>query len=323
MRSLRYLCLLLCLLLPLASTAQNSNKTTADAVKEILSGKRAPLSYKLKELTSEWASMRVGQALNMQDYMQMVSAMFSSGGVYYTRGEILHVGDIQYLVAYTPPSTKPDMAALMAAQRPDPAMFKPTKLTPDTVLTLSLINTVSLSSLSEIHPFDLDAELKRNAEEVNPPKDTKATTTSSNNNLKQLGLAVMMYLQDYDEVFPPLKTPETFRPLLMPYIKNNAVFFIPNTEPKVGYVANASLSYHTQADIAKPAETVMFYEPMMNPEEKGRNVAFADGHAKLVGEEEFQRLLKQSQMKILTRKAEPPPKPQPKPTRKRSKPHKG
>lgn len=313
MRLFRFLCLAFLLGIPLVSQGQDSPKSTADAIKELFSGKSAPLSYKLKELTPDWSSMRVGQASNMQDYTQMLSSMFSGGGVYYTRGEILKVGDIKYLVAYAPPTNKVDMAAMMNP-RPDPAMFKPAKLTPDTVLTLALINASSLTSLSEIRPFDLQEEVRRNNDEATqtPKADETTTRPTSVSNLKQLSLALLMYTQDYDEVLPPVKSPEKFRPLLQPYVKNESLFFVPNTEPKQAYLSNVSLSYHTQGEINNPAETVLFYEPQVATDGT-RAIAFADGHVKRKPEAEFQLLLKASQMKMLNAKTEPPQKPKPKP----------
>lgn len=317
MRLLRCFCLLALLGISVASQAQSGSESASNAIKSLLSGKSAPLSYKLKDLGHEWSSMKIGQTSNQQDYMQMVSSLFSGGGVFYTRGEIVKVGEAGYLVAYSAPSKKMDMAAMMAANRPDANMFKPEKLTADTTLTLSLLNAATLSNLNEIHPFDLDEELKRNEAEVNPPKvvDEKASRITSMSNLKQAALGAMMYIQDYDEVIPPLKSPEKFRSLLQPYVKNEEIFFVPGSEPKQPYLANASLSYHPLRDIANPAETVLFYAP--KPDAQGLRVtAFADGHVKATPEADFQRLLKQSQLKLVS--PAPPDKPKPKPPKKPS-----
>lgn len=77
----------------------------------------------------------------------------------------------------------------------------------------------------------------------------KATCTS---NLKQLGLALNMYLQDYDETFPVANFSDTltgFPPMLhrdaagrpinfadvvQPYVKNRGVFFCPTMRAQAG-----------------------------------------------------------------------------------------
>lgn len=131
--------------------------------------------------------------------------------------------------------------------------------------------------------------------------------------LKQLGLALQMYAQDYDEVLPPMKSPAAVKKVLYPYVrKNDAVFLDPRTtEP---YQPNASLSgkriawvtlsvrrsghrrptqIKLPADITRPGEMVAFYE--LTPAADGtRNVLFVDGHVKRYPEVEWQRLKRSS-----------------------------
>jgi len=105
----------------------------------------------------------------------------------------------------------------------------------------------------------------------------KARQTSCLSNMKQIGLGLLMYTQDYDEQFPradytlPTGTPSPVNPAatggfalrinhykwpawVMPYIKNNQVFFCPsrkrddvawNTNGEIkgnGYALNLSIS---------------------------------------------------------------------------------
>jgi len=59
----------------------------------------------------------------------------------------------------------------------------------------------------------------------------KARQTSCLNNLKQLGLAVLMYVQDYDERFPgSIVTPARWYGAIVPYIKNTQIFLCPSAE---------------------------------------------------------------------------------------------
>src|SRR5213596_1298043 len=72
----------------------------------------------------------------------------------------------------------------------------------------------------------------------------KARQTSCLNNVKQIGTGYMMYLQDYDETFPPHVTertapagtpdtavdryPYSYRSKLAPYTKNYGIFKCPS-----------------------------------------------------------------------------------------------
>src|SRR5438876_2605573 len=66
----------------------------------------------------------------------------------------------------------------------------------------------------------------------------KARQASCLSNAKQLGTALMLYLQDYDEVFPHsvswqryspgLDRDTTFADWLLPYVKNKAVWICPS-----------------------------------------------------------------------------------------------
>jgi prepilin-type N-terminal cleavage/methylation domain-containing protein/prepilin-type processing-associated H-X9-DG protein len=72
----------------------------------------------------------------------------------------------------------------------------------------------------------------------------KARQTACLSNVKQLGLAYMMYLSDYDEVFPPhvtertatpgtpdtaeARAPFSYKTKLAPYVKNDQVFKCPS-----------------------------------------------------------------------------------------------
>ncbi|NCO34344.1 MAG: hypothetical protein AUJ92_17170 [Armatimonadetes bacterium CG2_30_59_28] len=58
----------------------------------------------------------------------------------------------------------------------------------------------------------------------------KARTASCQSNLKQIGLAQVMYSQDYDEtIMPNGLTPYYWSDLLQPYIRNRQVFDCPSS----------------------------------------------------------------------------------------------
>lgn len=106
----------------------------------------------------------------------------------------------------------------------------------------------------------------------------KARQTNCLNNVKQLALATMMYVQDYDEMFFPRYQPITVYPppanaiywielpgkptLLEPYTKNSQINVCPSQTGRIGYGYNAYLigGNIALADLKKPAETLCFVD---------------------------------------------------------------
>jgi hypothetical protein len=85
-------------------------------------------------------------------------------------------------------------------------------------------------------------------------------------NAKQIGLALLMYVQDYDETFPP--NTGDIQAVLMPYIKNQEIFNLPGTS--FFYLMNAN----SLSGIDRPSETMTGY--IQTP--YGRAIIWADGH---------------------------------------------
>jgi hypothetical protein len=67
--------------------------------------------------------------------------------------------------------------------------------------------------------------------------------------LNQLGQALMMYAQDYDEVLPPMQDAKKFQQLLAPYLKNRA--FLTNPYSGKPFAPNARLSGKALNEIYK------------------------------------------------------------------------
>ena len=123
----------------------------------------------------------------------------------------------------------------------------------------------------------------------------RADASTCLSNLKQLGLAMMMYASDYDERFPPA---ESWSDALMPYIKNSAVFACPTDEGhEHSYAYNQALSGKSLAEVQRPAETVLLFEsdageksaadagsswPATPRHDGMTGVAYSDGHCKMM-----------------------------------------
>ena len=97
-------------------------------------------------------------------------------------------------------------------------------------------------------------------------------------NVKQVNLSLMMYIQDYDQTYPPMNSASQFQTLLQPYTRNPQIFYCPIT--RFPYTPNASLSYVNAATLASPATTITLNDAKPHPD--GRSTyGYADGHARL------------------------------------------
>lgn len=90
-------------------------------------------------------------------------------------------------------------------------------------------------------------------------------------NARQIGLALSMYAQDYDETYPPADGNAT--QVLHPYVKNDEVFDTPGTDAP-GFVY--TYTGGPIKTITNPSTQELGYLPGPG----GRAVIFADGHAK-------------------------------------------
>lgn len=125
----------------------------------------------------------------------------------------------------------------------------------------------------------------------NAKKAAKKTVCLSN--IKQLAIAVLMYLTDHNDVFT--MNPAKLKATLIPYTKNDRLWFCPDgSRTVVSYSLNPSLLKKSVLQIKDPANTVLLYEGS-----KGRldfrhagyaAVAFADGHAKMINAEAAMKL---------------------------------
>src|SRR5687767_14216343 len=85
----------------------------------------------------------------------------------------------------------------------------------------------------------------------------QASETTCRTNLRQLATGMMMYVQDYDEVFPPAGKWST---VLQPYTKNRGLLKCPADTSAHSYAMNSNLSGASMAGVKKPAETVLLFE---------------------------------------------------------------
>jgi len=111
----------------------------------------------------------------------------------------------------------------------------------------------------------------------------KAQATACLANVKQLGVALMMYTTDYEERLPDA---DSWEEAVAPYIMNAEILACPVTGQR--YIFNEALSGVDLKDLDNPQETPMLWEPalhaegLVGPHGGQFNVCYADGHAKMV-----------------------------------------
>jgi len=133
----------------------------------------------------------------------------------------------------------------------------------------------------------------------------KARQAACMSNLKQIGLAARLYAEDHDQKLPSAAWPGE----LQPYLKNAALYTCPSrADLPVAYAMNEKVVGVSQGDLARPAETIMFFEgnaggekpvggPDLVPDDgihnHGINACFADGHCKWLPVDQAKQILGQ------------------------------
>lgn len=112
----------------------------------------------------------------------------------------------------------------------------------------------------------------------------KARQSSCMSNIKQLALATLMYVQDYEGVLPPA---DRWSEVIQRYAKNPQLLICPTSDSKeIGYAMVGRWSGMPLKSIPNPDQTVLLYEvehgqPIYR-HNGGMNVAYADSHTKWI-----------------------------------------
>jgi prepilin-type processing-associated H-X9-DG protein len=128
----------------------------------------------------------------------------------------------------------------------------------------------------------------------------KARATSCYRNIRQQGLSLQMYAQDYDEIYPAANA---WMDATAPYQGGETTLHCPTVSragsETYGYAYNQRLSRLQLAAIASPQTTPMNYDssnlarnasdavsslPAPGRHSKSNNVGYADGHARRVSD---------------------------------------
>ena len=270
--------------LAVAAKAQNAEPAN---LYEALKEQHIATQMKAQELTADWHVITAGTTnllLALTDSRDMPYQMY-----YYTNGKIFPFGKQRYLVVYHT-RDKSDFRKRSEADDDQDKGF----LLQDAVLELSLLPLNDTQSIHQVKQFDPQTDL------LEPEVVAQDDSIS---NLKQIGLALLMYTQDYDEKIPPMVAARsaddiqnvssnvtehtTVQNRLLPYATNVKVFLQPQTHRP--YLPNYKISRLGLDQIkTPPSQTFAFYEDAPDAGGK-RAVVYLDGHVARIDEEEFQR----------------------------------
>ena len=250
---------------------------------DALSGAKYPLTLTTTNLDSSWRGVSVSAPSrpSVASPQNSVLADSDQPSYYLTKGQTVSVGSETFLVAYLVPTRYFVLPYLNDRASVSEELAREAKRDPRGLYKLSLLNVRQIGSLDSVVAFTPET-----AEEARA-REQDASSEASLNNLKQIGLGMIQYVQDYDEKLPPMKSAAVAKAAIYPYVKSDAVFRQPRThEP---YLPNTSLSHRTLASFNDPSGMVTYYEASPAPDGK-RAVLFLDGHVKRVDSTEWQRL---------------------------------
>ena len=140
-----------------------------------------------------------------------------------------------------------------------------------TLLTLLALLTLALLGLAQAPSA---AAPKASASE-------KARRTASQSNLKQIGLALTLYLETHNQRMPDA---DRWTDEIMPYVRNQNLFHDPSApaSQKWSYAFNRSLSRVPLMRLQSPATTVMLFESrkgVKNASDNGQSVPRPGRHS--------------------------------------------
>ena len=109
----------------------------------------------------------------------------------------------------------------------------------------------------------------------------KARQASCASNMKQLGTALLMYAQDWDEKFPPNRIWNstngrhyTWRYALMPYLKNSQIWICPSAQHSWNEFVWTKFGGGDTGCDADVDMTIVDYQNGVDPEKHGANYAY-------------------------------------------------
>lgn len=251
-------------------------------------------------LSSLWPLMALGNRRNNTD-----SNKYNLAQCYWTNGDTVHALNRDFLVTY-----KLDLD-LMSVMSQSSTNFTDDPSKPKAAEPTLKVDLVALDSIQGAQPLpdltrvQLMAAYGVTEWAANAPGQMQARQTATLSNVRQAGLGLLMYCNDYDDYYPYVQSTKAAWYVEYPYLKTLDVFKTLN--PNGGMIRfNMGISGAVSSSIPSPAETVVMYESEAWPDGR-RAVGFADGHAKLVSREDWAEMSKHLTPAGLKRAAKPLP----------------
>ncbi|MGC4045873.1 MAG: hypothetical protein QM758_18945 [Armatimonas sp.] len=125
----------------------------------------------------------------------------------------------------------------------------------------------------------------------------KVRQTQTLSNLKQIGVATIHYVQEHEEFLPPMRSLQEFQ-FAIDKPKEESLWKSPGWN--LPYRTNSQLSQKQLTKLDDLSQLAILYEPAPlwkfgeDANQTLRGVAFADGHAKLVKQSEWENIRKLS-----------------------------
>ncbi|MES2463265.1 MAG: hypothetical protein V4671_22005 [Armatimonadota bacterium] len=143
----------------------------------------------------------------------------------------------------------------------------------------ALLAAVALATSTALLAPQVGAQLKPQARQKPQKPQAPEPKMVCRDNLRQIAIAMMMYVQDNDQTFPQMQSAAQVQNRLRPYLKNMPSFSCPVTRQP--YQPVKALSGKPLASIKYPATTPMLSEAKAHPDGT-KHTAYAEGHVKSV-----------------------------------------
>ena len=262
-----------------------------------------PQAIKIADLTDEYKAIKVAAGTYDLNSAWTYMAYSTYGGssddpearkiarmfdMLWTKGDVVTLDGHRYLVTYRLDAS--DARWTMGEYTSRYESAAPV----DPVLRAHLVNLEIVTSISPYMDFKAD-DLKALFAPATPQEVPNAQTRGLSN-IKQVSLGMIMYTSDYDDITPYAQSTKTVEYLTGPYVKNRDVWKTHNPNGS-RFLYNMAVAGVKFEDIEDPVETVMFYESAVWPDGR-RAVAFVDGHASILTEDEWQVAKKTMALKI-------------------------
>lgn len=152
------------------------------------------------------------------------------------------------------------------------------------LLDLRLIRLSEVSAIAFAET--MKARSIRDLSSQSPKAQEAVRKTMSMSNLKQLGIATILYAGDAEDILPLVHSTKAMQELLLPYTKSRDIFVSPYDD-KSPYLYNVRLRNRSLSSFDAPNTVPTWYESRPIGDPPTRGVAFVDGSARRVPEPEF------------------------------------